>query len=220
MSEQKANDKKRNWAYIMYPESVPENWREILQQTGLQCTVSPLHDSDTNADESQKKPHWHVILCYSGPTSYNVVAKLTASLNATVPKALEQVKGYYRYFTHKDNPEKTQYNEADIININGFNIRDFVELTKSEVNTIKRNITRFIEENDIREYSDLLKELDVNNWFDMWDVAANNTIFTDTYIRSRRHKLEKMAETAVSTKKTEETRKLIESTNASDITPQ
>ena len=193
MGEKKSNDKKRNWIFTMYPDSAPENWKDILQQTGLQCCLSPLHDKDVNPDGTPKKPHWHVILCYSGPTSYNVVEKLTTGrLNSTIPQALEQIVGYYRYFTHKDNPDKAQYNEADIITVNGFNIRNFVELTKSEVNKIKLDITRFVEENDIREYSDLLRELDIKNWLDMWDVAANNTIFTDTYIRSRRYKLEKL----------------------------
>ena len=38
------NVKKRNWAFVLYPESAPENWREELQKTGLQCAISPLHD--------------------------------------------------------------------------------------------------------------------------------------------------------------------------------
>ena len=187
------NEKKRNWAFTIYPDSVPGNWRDVLQQTGLQCCVSPLHDSDVNPDGTPKKPHWHVILVYgTGPTTFNVVKTLTDKLNGTIPIPLDQIKGYYRYLTHKDNPEKAQYDEADVKTVNGFNIRDYVELTTSEVNKIKLDITRFVEENDIREYSDLLRELDIKNRFDMWDVAANNTIFTDTYIRSRRYKLEKL----------------------------
>jgi len=186
---QKSNDKKRNWAFVMYPDSAPANWQDVLQQTGLQCCVSPLHDTDINADETQKKPHWHVILCYSGPTSYNVVEKLTKNLNATIPQGVEQIKGYYRYLTHKDNPDKVQYDEADIISINGFSIRDFVDMTRAEVTKEKRNIMCFVEENDITEYCDLLVELDKHNLLDTWEVAANNTIFADAYIRSRRNKL-------------------------------
>jgi len=184
--------KKRNWVFVMYPESIVKNWQEKLQQSGLQCAVSPLHEGELNADETDKKPHWHVILSYSGPTSYSVVAKLTASLNATIPQPLEQIKGYYRYLTHRDNPEKKQYNEADIIAINGFSIRDHVELTKSEIFKIKMQIVDYIEENDIREYCDLLRELRQAELHDMCEVAANNTIFADAYVRSRRHKLEKI----------------------------
>ena len=188
----KLTEKKRNWAFVLYPDSAPENWQEILQQTGLQCAISPLHE-DLNPDETEKKAHRHIILCYStGGTTYNVVEKLTRGrLNGTIPQPLEQIKGYHRYLTHKDNPEKKQYDEADIISINGFSIRDYVELTKSEVTKLKMEITDYVEENDIVEYQELLFGLKQDNKLDMWEVAANNTIFADAYIRSRRHKLEK-----------------------------
>lgn len=120
------NIKKRNWAFVLYPESAPADWREQLQKTGLQCAISPLHDKDMNPDNTPKKPHYHVILTYSGPTSYNVVKALTDGFNQPIPQALEQVRGYYRYLTHKDNPEKAQYDEREIKTINGFNIADFL----------------------------------------------------------------------------------------------
>ena len=75
------NIKKRNWAFVLYPESAPADWREQLQKTGLQCAISPLHDKDMNPDNTPKKPHYHVILTYSGPTSYNVVKALTDGFN-------------------------------------------------------------------------------------------------------------------------------------------
>ena len=90
------NIKKRNWAFVLYPESAPADWREQLQKTGLQCAISPLHDKDMNPDNTPKKPHYHVILTYSGPTSYNVVKALTDGFNQPIPQALEQVRGYYR----------------------------------------------------------------------------------------------------------------------------
>ena len=103
---------------------------ENSSKTGLQCAISPLHDKDMNPDNTPKKPHYHVILTYSGPTSYNVVKALTDGFNQPIPQALEQVRGYYRYLTHKDNPEKAQYDEREIKTINGFNIVDFSELTR------------------------------------------------------------------------------------------
>lgn len=107
------------------------------------------------------------------PNLFSVVERLTKSLNQPIPKGLEQIRGYYRYLTHKDNPEKAQYDEADIETINGFNISDFVELTKSEVNEIKRRLQRLIIEENIVEYSDFMDIL-----LDMpteYDVAASNT---------------------------------------------
>ena len=185
----KINVKKRNWAFVLYPESAPADWMERLQLTGLQCAVSPLHDCDLNPTGEPKKAHYHIILCYSGPTSYNVVKQLTDSLNQPIPQALEQVRGYYRYLTHKDNPEKAQYNDADILTINGFNIADYVELTKSEVIEVKKSLQQLIIHLDLFEYSDFMDYLLENDLSLEYDVASSNTYFFEKYISSRRNKL-------------------------------
>lgn len=184
------NVKKRNWAFVLYPESAPEDWREQLQKTGLQCAISPLHDKDTNPDGEPKKAHYHVILCYAGPTSFAVVERLTKSLNQPIPQPLEQVRGYYRYLTHADNPEKAQYSARDIQLINGFDIRDFVEMTKSEVSKYCRELLTFIRDNDIMEYADLLDILldGGEATADLFDVASSHTLFLTKYIASRRYK--------------------------------
>ena len=188
MDVKKSNVKKRNWAFVLYPESAPADWIDQLRQTGLQCAISPLHDKDINPTGDSKKPHWHVIACYSGPTSYNVVKRVTDSLNAPIPQALEQVRGYYRYLTHKDNPEKAQYSENDIITINGFNIADFVELSKSEVIDIKKKLQQIIRKLIIIEYSDFMDYLADNEMNVEYEVASNNTYFFDRYIASKRNK--------------------------------
>ena len=114
------------------------------------CNVQSAHyDRDMNPDSTPKKAHYHVILTYSGPTSYNVVKALTDGFNQPIPQALEQVRGYYRYLTHKDNPEKAQYDERDIKPINGFNIADFSELTRSEITQIKKTLQALIRQYDI-----------------------------------------------------------------------
>ena len=179
--------KKRNWAFVLYPESAPEDWLEKLQLTGLQIAISPLHDKDLDADNKPKKAHYHVILVYGNPTTYNNVKSLTDSLNQPIPQPLEQVRGYYRYFTHKDNPDKYQYSENEIISINGFNISDFVEMTKSEVLVIKRNLQTLIREEDFLEYSVFLDYVQDNCSTEEYDVASSNTILFNTYIKSRRY---------------------------------
>ena len=191
MSDKKAsnkqNVKKRNWAFVVYPESAPADWVEQLQKTGLQCAISPLHDKDTDPTGEPKKAHYHVIATYSGPTSFNVVKALTENFNAPIPQALEQVRGYYRYLTHKDNPEKYQYNDNDIKSVNGFNIADFMELSRSEVNEIKRTLQMLIREQGIIEYAHLMDYLLDEGKTLEYDVASNNTYFFCNYLSSRRH---------------------------------
>ena len=181
------NVKKRNWAFVLYPESAPADWKDRLKQAGMKCAISPLHDKDENPDKTPKKAHYHVIVCYEGPTTYNNVKRLTESLNQPIPQPLEQVRGYYRYLTHEDNPEKAQYNKADIQTINGFAIQDFVELTRSEVGKITREIVQLIRDNNITEYSVLMNILmDAGDGMtEHYEVARTNTLFFKSYLTSR-----------------------------------
>lgn len=184
----KKNVKKRNWAFILYPESAPENWRQILSETGLQCAVSPLHNLDVNEETGEiKKEHYHIILCFNGPTSYNVVKNITDSLNSPTPQPLQQIKGYYRYLTHMDNPEKYQYNSNDITFINGFSPIDFIDLSKSEILKIQIDLIRLINQFDIIEYSTFIDTILDKNMIDGYEIASSNTYFFDRYICSRRN---------------------------------
>lgn len=183
-----SNIKKRNWAFVLYPESAPENWKDLLVQSGVAGCISPLHDKDINPTGECKKEHYHIIVSYDGPTTYNNVKNLTDSLNQPIPQPLETVRGYYRYLTHKDNPEKAQYDENKIINFNGFDYLSVVELTSETVRQLKMEIINFIKDNDICEYSDLLNFILENNLLNYFEVASNNTFFFDKYISSVRNK--------------------------------
>ncbi len=187
--------KKRNWAFILYLDSAPTNWRDILQETGCQFAISPYHDKDLNPDGTLKKPHYHIIICYEGPTSYNVILRITKLVNATIPQPLEQIRGYYRYFTHLDNPEKYQYSQDDISTINGFNINNYIEMTYTEVSMIIKSLQELIRTKNILEYSDLLDFLLDEDLREFWDVARNHTFLLDKYISSRRNKSNKSIET-------------------------
>lgn len=181
--------KGRNWAFVVYPESLPSNWEEIITETGLPMAFSPLHDKDVNPGGEEKKPHYHVICYYENPTtSKSVKENVTDKLNGTIPIKLESMVGMYRYHLHLDNPEKYQYNDCDRKFFNGFDVHKVDSLTYTEISKILRNIQNFIRDNSIVEYSDLLDILNDNELYNMWDVAKNHTLLLNTYIRSRRYK--------------------------------
>lgn len=183
------NLKARYWASVGYPESLPSDWLDKLRETGLQIAISPLHDKDVNPDNEPKKEHYHLIFAYEGPTTYNNVKTLCQSFNMTIPIKLESVRGMYRYHLHLDNPEKYQYDDRNRILLNGFDSNAVNELTKTEVNKYKKEILAFIENNDILEYCDLITELMNNDLSNMLDVATSHTILFNTFITSRRNKL-------------------------------
>lgn len=183
------DDKNRHWTFLVYPDSAPTNWKEILQETGCPVAYSPLHDKDENPDGDLKKSHYHVIICFSGPTTFRKVNSLCAQLNSPIPKRLLSVIGMYRYFTHKDNPEKYQYNEEEITHLNGFDIREINGLTTSQILVIKKELQKIIISMHFLEYSDFMDYVIENFSNDFYQVASNNTLFFDRYIASRRNKL-------------------------------
>lgn len=180
--------KGRYWACVGYPESLPSNWLEILQETGLAIAISPLHDCDKNPDMTPKKPHYHLLLCYDGPTTYNNVKNLCDSLNATIPIKIESPRGMYRYHIHLDNPDKYQYSDKDRILMNGIDPASFNGLTQTEILKIKKEIITLIEDNKIFEYRDLIKFFRDNNMNDFFQVASSSTLFINTYLNSFRNK--------------------------------
>lgn len=183
------NQKARYWASVGYPESLPVDFIEKLRETGLQVAISPLHDKDLNPTGEEKKPHYHFIFSYEGPTTYNNVKSLCEQFNMTIPIKLESIRGMYRYHIHLDNPEKFQYDDRDRTLINGFDSNSVNELTKTEVNKFKKEILNFIVDNDILEYCDLITTLLDNDMAQMVDVASSHTLLFNTFICSRRNKL-------------------------------
>lgn len=181
--------KGRNWAFVMYPESMPENWYELLEQTGLPFAISPLHDKDFNATGEQKKPHYHVICQYGNTTTKkNVQENVCNLVKATIPIKLESIKGMYRYHLHLDNPEKYQYDDRDRIFINGFDVSDVNSLTKTEIQKFMKEIISFINENKIYEYCDLLTFFLENDLSYLFEVASTHTLMICSFLNSKRNK--------------------------------
>lgn len=179
--------KERYWTFVIYPESCVNNWKQQLQDLGLQCAISPLHDKDKNDNGENKKSHYHVLLCFNGPTTYNKVYTITKSLNATIPQRVLSCKGIIRYFTHKDNPEKFQYNDEDIKTINGLDLKTFNDLTTSQVLHIKKEIIKTINDMKINSYFNLVNLYAFDSsQNDFFQVVSSNTIFFTNYIKSKK----------------------------------
>lgn len=177
--------KNRYWSFVCYPESVMPDFKDYLSEMGCVFAVSPLHDKDVNATGEPKKAHWHVLLQFEGPTTYNKVKEqICDKIGATIPKAVISLRGYYRYLCHLDNPEKAQYNVEDIEEYGGFHI----DLTVSEKNVIKANICECIAQNNFNEYVDLVDYYREIGDFDYFEIVCNNTLFFSTYLKSKKFK--------------------------------
>lgn len=172
------------WCFVLYPESAPADWKEQLNLSGIKWAASPLHDKDVNPDGTLKKPHYHVIMMWPADTTYNNVGKFThETLNSTYPQKLGSPVGYYRYFTHEDNPEKASYDKRDIESGNGFDIADYQKMTKEQMLEMHLMLTQTIIDNEINNYVDAVM-MAASMGFDEYDVITSHTMHFSNLCKS------------------------------------
>ena len=88
-------DKARYFTFLLYPESIPENWEMELELTGIPMAISPLHDKDkSNVDgQEYKKAHYHVIYVAANPvTTHSVRMKIQRILGKQSIAKVQVVK--------------------------------------------------------------------------------------------------------------------------------
>lgn len=185
-----ANDKAsrfRNWTFVAYPDSLPTDWRDRLDEFHIPWAESPLHEFDTNADGEVKKPHYHVGIFFDGKKSFEQVKAITDSLNCPIPQVCHSQIGLIRYFVHLDNPEKFQYSPADIISHGGFDHLKCLAPSVTDRHAILRDIIAYINDHGITEFRVLVDYAasERPDWFDV--LAEGYTLFLDAYLRSARH---------------------------------
>ena len=181
----KAVEKKRNWTLIVYPDSAPKNWRDILDEQHFQWIESPLHDRDVNPDGELKKSHWHILVMYDGPLTAKPVQSLAQKLNSPIAKSVASARGLVRYMIHLDNPEKFQYGRDDIVAHGGADVEAYFEMTMSSRLETLKEISRYIISQNICNFSDLVQFSIENNddWFTI--IADKNTLYLNKLIDAK-----------------------------------
>lgn len=179
----------RNWTFIVYPDSAPENWRELLDDLHLEWVESPLHSMDLNPTGEPKKPHFHVLILFNGNKTYEQVIEISSSINSTIPQQCHNAKSLVRYMAHLDNPEKHQYSSSDIKSHGGVEIADLLKPTASEKYTLISEIIKHLQDNKITEFQDLV-DYALAERFDDWFplLCDGSTIMLSAYIKSARHR--------------------------------
>jgi len=178
----------RNWTFLVYPDSSPENWRDILDEEHLEWVESPIHDKDLNPTGEVKKPHWHVLILFGGVKTYEQVLEVLKPLNCTIPQKVQNAKSLIRYFAHLDNPDKAQYRLSDVIAHGGVDVLDLLAPTKSQRYSLLRDMFDYIEEHNLTEYKDFVNYARIHHYDDWWPlICDNSTYLLTSFIKSQRH---------------------------------
>lgn len=178
------NKRTRNFGCVIYPESAPDNWLEILAEHKVPALISPLHDKDVDPQDQPKKPHYHVIIMFEGPKTEEQAREIFDPIGGVGCEIIKSIRGYARYLCHLDNPEKYQYDEDKIIQLYGADYKEICELRSDKYKVITE-ILEFIDQEDICSYYDLLRYARTNepSWFR--SLLDNSTFVVKEYIKSR-----------------------------------
>lgn len=156
-TEKRPDAKSREWWAVGYPESLPENWREQVQEYFLETYISPLHDRDLNPDGTPKKPHYHVVLVWPGPTTYSRALEVFKSCGLVMQhKVIGSLRGVCRYLCHLDNPEKAQYSVDDVESYNGGDYQAMINLPTEKYGFI-REMQEWCDKYHIYSYGQLMR---------------------------------------------------------------
>lgn len=190
MAKKNQNDTRtRNWTVVVYPESAPDNWRQIIDDWHIEWVESPVHDKDVNANGEVKKPHIHLLLMFSSVKSYEQVLSLCQELNCPIPKQVHNSKALIRYMAHLDNPDKAQYNPDDIISHGGISLADLLKPNSSERYALIREMKNWCLEWDIIEFEDLFNYASTERFEDWFPLLCDNCAFVmQLFLKSRRHR--------------------------------
>lgn len=190
----------RNWTFILYPEDAPSNYLELLESLIVPLALSPLHDRDCNADGSPKKPHYHGIITFGAVKHEKQVIDTLGVLfgfsqdnaesivGVATPKMISSMESMVKYLTHAENPEKEQYAQEDIIQLNGFNYASYLKFSKDEILRLMIELDNLIRDNDITEYAILCELLVGHGRLDLYEILTmKQTTHYRALISSLRH---------------------------------
>lgn len=166
--------KARNFGFIIYPDSIPENWEECLSKLDVPMAVSPLHNldvtevkyEDLDADKKAiidaggtvyKKPHYHVLYIAKNPVTTesvrNKVKRVLGDKSVSHIEIIDSVTNEFLYLTHESKSaikeKKHKYDKQDIIYINNFDIDRYVKLDENQKRELRNNLLDMIRKEHI-----------------------------------------------------------------------
>lgn len=183
MKTQKGTSRTRNFATVVYPESAPVDWQQILAEQFIPAFISPLHDKDENPGGEKKKEHYHVILMFDGVKTTDQAKEIFNLIGGVGCEAVKSIRGYARYLCHLDNPEKVQYDLEQVRCLCG---ADYVSVCSLVIDKYKaiEEIMDYIDQAGIYSYQELMQycRRERRDWFRV--LCDNGTYVIMEYLKS------------------------------------
>ena len=118
------------WTGLLYEDSANENWLQLLEETKLKIFISPWHERDLKEDGTYQKKHRHVVAIWEEEIEYEQAKSILEKSGVVLHYyGVYTLTGVVRYLTHKDNSDKEQYKDEEVICLNGANYEETIKGT-------------------------------------------------------------------------------------------
>ena len=180
------NVKARNWLTVLYPESLRDDFKDIIGDWHVPAFLSPLHDRDREKDGKPKKPHYHLMMMFKGDKSYSQMCELVAGLvrvGHAEPKVCHDMRGSARYWCHMDDPDKAQYSPEDVTAFAGADYQEVTELPTDRERYV-REMCAWCRAQGCISFAALMDEAAANHPEWHHALISNCTMVMFRYVRS------------------------------------
>lgn len=201
----------RNFTVIVYEEHVTEEDLDIiLEDMGVKCARSPLHDQDRydksslrkwdrnheNPTEEElktrpvlgalKKNHWHVTFQSDGNKTKRTILRMLendiADLHVSSVWKENDKEHAIRYLCHLDSPKKAQYPIEGVVGFGGIDLSPLEKLTKVDKVNVVATICNHVRDDYCTNFFDLTNWVMYQGDVDMFDALVTKTAFFKNYM--------------------------------------
>lgn len=181
----KTDDRKRNYTFVVYEDSAPENWKDVLANMHVPMFISPRHDKDVNPDGEEKKPHYHVVVMFSGKQPVGTAQKISDACSGVKVQVVKDISSMSRYLCHLDNPEKAQYSPGDVLSLGGADYLDKISRAADVDSALSEMMDWCIEQGcySFFRLSNYARR-ERPDWFRV--ITSSRTVFLTAWLKSMR----------------------------------
>lgn len=195
LSKSKYRDKRtKGWSFILYPDSeyYNEDWLEDLERTCLPYATI-LHDEDYYTEDKKghyigeiKKKHYHVAFWFGSSVRFTQAVEIMEMCGGCRLEPVVNKSGFIQYLTHKNNPEKHQYEVEQVKYGGGLDFNKYYYDIESGLDEVIEKVRDFLKLNDIWTSNQFIDYASKYNkeWFTLYIHKDKLRKFVDNYCKS------------------------------------
>lgn len=197
------------WTFLLYEDSTPAKWLEILESSGAQIAYIK-HDCDVWDNDvidgesikhlkgSPKKAHYHILLRWDTAKSWRQMYNYFRILGTSHFEVVKTPRHAFMYLTHEteDARKKKKYlydvKSIEFLNSSLENFESYARISGRSTDTGDLvEIFEYLRDNEITEMSDFINDCLHDGRLDLIETASGRQGYIiQSYITSLRNKIQ------------------------------